>query len=338
MNKTFRKGDFFMLLPSLIPIVILFVAPLVFSVVLAFSKPIVNEDGKAVYTDGQYEYHYSPKENKFLQIDESGEATGEALKPYDIKSQPDVYKEKAEHGFQNFVKFFTTEKYVITIWNTLKLVVPAAVVQFILAFSMAYFLRGKIKGKLVYNTLIIFPLTLGSLIIAAGMTNFFGASGWFNSALIALGIIDKPIKILYTYWGTFISLIISGTPFLFSGFLPICEGIDKNLEIAAQTLGANPFKAFMKVFLPLAIPALLSILSLNMVLNMATYPSAVLVGDPIGSTRLLAVAAFEEFQENLDYNMAATISIVLTGCQLALIGIIATIRKRFYIGYGGSFK
>lgn len=337
MNKKFKRLDFFMLLPSILPVVILFVAPLFYSLVLAFSTPVTAEDGNSIYTDGQYEYVYNVKTNRYEQMD-GDQATGEELKPYDIKSQPDIYKERTNYGFSNFKRFFSTEKYAVTIWNTLKLVVPAAVVQFILAFTMAYFLRGRIKGKLVYNTLIIFPLTLGALIIAAGMTNFFSAGGWFNSALMALGIIDEPIKILYTYWGTFISLIISGTPFLFSGFLPICEGIDPNLEIAAQTLGANPFKAFIKVFLPLAMPALLSILSLNMVLNMATYPSAVLVGDPIGSTRLLAVAAFEEFQQNLDYNMAATVSLVLTASQLVIIGVISAVRKKFYIGYGGSFK
>lgn len=337
MNKKFKKGDFFLLLPAILPIVILFIAPLVYSLVLAFSTPVVSEGGNAIYTDGQYEYHYNTKSNRYEQMD-SGKSTGEEFKPYDIKSQPDVYKELTRHGLANFKEFFSTKKYVVTIWNTLALVIPAAVVQFILAFSMAYFLRGKIKGKLVYNTLIIFPLTLGALIISAGMTNFFGAGGWFNSALMALGIINEPVKILYTYWGTFISLLISGTPFLFSGFLPICEGIDPNLEIAAQTLGANPLKAFLKIFLPLAMPALLSIISLNMVLNMATYPSAVLVGDPIGSTRLLAVAAFEEFQQNLDYNMAATVSIVLTVSQLAIIAIISAIRKKFYVGYGGSFK
>lgn len=337
MNKKVRKLDIAMLLPSLLPILVLFCAPLVFSLVLAFSKPVADEGGNAVYTDGKYEYCYDTKTNRYNQMD--GEtATGVALKPFEIKSQPDTYEELTEYGLMNFIKFFTTKKYAITIWNTFKLVIPAAVVQFIIAFSIAYFLRGKIKGKLVYNTLIIFPLTLGALIIAAGMTNFFGAGGWFNSALTALGIVDKPVKILYTYWGTFISLIISGTPFLFSGFLPICEGIDPNLEIAAQTLGANPLKAFLKVFLPLAAPALLSIISLNMVLNMATYPSAVLVGDPIGSTRLLAVSAFEEFQQNLNYNMAATVSLVLTASQLLIIGVISAIRKKFYIGYGGSFK
>jgi putative spermidine/putrescine transport system permease protein len=74
-----------------------------------------------------------------------------------------------------------------------------------------------------------------------------------------------------------------------------------------------------------------------MVLNMATYPSAVLVGDPSGSTRVLAVVAFEEFK-NLNYNMAATAAGVLVLIQAIILIVVEAVRKKFYIGYGGSFK
>lgn len=336
MDKKLRKGDILLMQPAIILIVILFVFPLVYACKLIFTTPVYSENNQPTYTDGTYDYEYDTKTNRYLQS-QNGEPTGEVLKAFDIKSQPDVYKEKITIGLQNLKTFFTTEKYVVSIKNTLALILLASVVQIILAFSMAYFLRGKIKGKIVYHTLIIFPLTLGSLIIAGGMTNFFRTGGWFNAALMALGIIDQPLNILYTYWGTFVAVVIGGTPFLFSGFLPICEGIDPNLETAAKTLGANGLVAFIKVFLPLAVPSMLSIISLNMVLNMATYPSAVLVGDPSGTTRVLAVVAFEEFK-NLNYNMAATAAFVLVLVQIAVMVIIEIIRKRFYIGYGGSFK
>lgn len=336
MNREMKKNDYLLLLFSALPILLLFVIPLFYALNLIFTTPVYSASGEPIYTNGTYEYHYDSTANRFIEMD-GDEPTGEELKPFAIKSGEE-YKQKKVLGFQNLVRFFTTNKYRMTIGNTLKLVLSAAVVQFILAFSMAYFLRGKIKGKFIYHTLIIFPLTLGSLIIAGGMTNFFRNEGWFNTLLLNLGIIKSPLKILYTYWGTFISVVIGGTPFLFSGFLPICEGIDPNLETAAKTLGANGFKTFIKVFMPLAMPSLLSIVSLNMVLNMATYPSAVLVGDPANTTRVLAVAAFEEFRVTMDYNMAATIAFVLVGLQIAIMLVIGAIRRRFYIGYGGSFK
>jgi putative spermidine/putrescine transport system permease protein len=315
----------------------LFFIPLYSALDLIFTKPIYSEPGQAIYTNGTYDYHYKSKINRYVEMD-SEKPTGKQLKPYEMKSNPEEYKKKKKIGIENLKIFFTTRKYYIAIFNTLKLVLSAAAVQFILAFSMAYFMRRKIKGKFMYTSLVIFPLTLGSLIIAGGMTNFFSTGGWFNMLFMKLGIIDKPVEIIYTYWGTFISVVIGTTPFLFSGFLPICEGIDENLEIAARTLGANEFMMFIKVFLPLAMPSLLSILSLSMVLNMATYPSAVLVGDPAGSTRVMAVVAFEEFRVNMDYNMAATTSLVLVILQIMIIGIISAVRKRLYIGYGGSFK
>lgn len=337
MSQKINKSDYVMLLFSAIPVILLFLVPLLFALKLVFTTPAKSESGETIYTNGTYDYVYDSGSNRFLEMD-GDTPTGNELKPYDIKANSDTYKEKNQIGIQNLVRFFTTHKYVVTIKNTLRLVLPAAVIQFVLAFAMAYFLRGKVKGKFIYHSLIIFPLTLGSLIIAGGMTNFFSSGGWFNMILMKLGIIDEPLKILYTYWGTLIAVVIGGVPFLFSGFLPICEGIDPNLEIAAKTLGANGFITFFKVFLPLAMPSLLSILSLNMVLNMATYPSAVLVGDPANATRVLAVAAFEEFRVNMDYNMAATVAFVLVALQFCILGITEVIRRRFYIGYGGSFK
>ena len=56
------------------------------------------------------------------------------------------------------------------------------------------------------------------------------------------------------------------------------------------------------------------------------------------TTRTFAVAAFEEFQQNFDYNMAATISFILTLSQILVLLVIAQLRRFFYIGYGGSFK
>ena len=338
MNSQMKKSDYLLLLPSLVPIIVLFLVPLVYAFQLIFTTP-ERVGGQPVYTDNTYEYHYSAGPNRFLQIDtETGAETGLMLTPFEVRSQSDEYKVKASIGIQNIKTFFTERRYYISIYNTLALVLPATLIQIALAFSMAYFLRGKIKGKMMYKTLIIFPLTLGSLIIAGGMTNFFRAGGWFNTALMALDIINEPLTILFTYWGTLIAVIIGGTPFLFSGFLPICESIDPNLETAAKTLGANGLKTFTKVFLPLAIPSMISIISLNMVLNMATYPSAVLVGDPTNTTRVLTVVAFEEFRENMNFNMAATAAFVLVIMQASLMAILQVVRKRFYIGFGGSFK
>ena len=101
MNKKFRRSDFFMLLPSVLPVVILFVAPLIYSLVLAFSTPVTAEDGNSVYTDGKYEYVYNVKTNRYDQMD-GDKATGEELKPYDIKSQPDVYKEQRKTRWGNW--------------------------------------------------------------------------------------------------------------------------------------------------------------------------------------------------------------------------------------------
>lgn len=338
MSQKIKRGDYLLLLPTLIPFVLLFLIPLFYSFQLVFTTPQYDEGGKEVYTDGTYDYYYQPEENRYAQTNrETGEPTGEKLRPYDIKSNSQ-YKQIKTWGLANFERFFSDSRYYCTIGNTFRLILPMSVCQFVVAFALAYFLRRKIKGKYLYRVLIIFPLTLGSLILAAGMTNFFRSTGWFNLLLMNLGIIDQPVKIIYTYWGSFIAGFITGVAFLFSSFLGICEGVDPNLEIAAQTLGAGKFRTFARVFLPIVMPAMLSVFAINLVMNFGMYPSAVLVGDPVNTTRLFAVAAFEEFQVNFNYNMAATISFVLTAVQVAILFIMGRVRRLFYIGYGGSFK
>lgn len=339
MNQKMRRSDYLLLLPTLIPFLLLFLVPLVYSLQLVFTTPMYDAIGKEVYTDGTYEYYYMPKENRYAQtVIDTGEQTGEQLRPYDIKANGEQYQQIRHWGIDNFKKFFGDERYYCTIGNTFRLVLPMSICQFVVAFALAFFLRKRIRGKYLYRVLIIFPLTLGSLILAAGMTNFFKSTGWFNMLLMNLRIIDEPIKILYTYWGSFVAGFITGVAFLFSSFLGICEGIDSNLETAAQTLGANKCQTFFKVFMPIVMPALLSVFAINLVMNFGMYPSAVLVGDPVNTTRLFTVAAFEEFQVNFNYNMAATISFVLTAVQVAFLFIVGRVRRLFYIGYGGSFK
>ncbi len=339
MEQQIKKGDYLLLLPSAIPITILFILPLLYSLSLIFTTPVYDELGKEIYSDSNYEYHYKGEINRYRQYNpETNEYTGNDLRPYDIKSRSEIYKQVKTWGFQNIKTFFMTKRYRVTILNTFRLVIPASLVQFLLAFSMAYYLRKKIRGKFFLTTMIIFPLTLGSLIIASGMTNLFRTSGWFNLFLLKVGLIENPIVILYTYWGTFIAITIGGTAFLFSGFLAICEQFDPNLEVAALTLGANRFKTFLLIFLPLTMPSLLGIFSLGTVLMLGLYPSAVLVGDPVNTTRVFAVAAFEEFQQAFNYNMAATVSLVLTLSQVVVLIVLGRIRRLFYIGFGGTFK
>ncbi|MBS4209337.1 ABC transporter permease subunit [Bacillus sp. FJAT-50079] len=251
-----------------------------------------------------------------------------------------TFQENGDSGFtlNNYIRFFTEPVYYKTISRTLLLVVPAAFLELIVAFAITYFIRGKMKGKGIIAGLIIFPLTLGSLIIDMGIIAFFSPSGWFNQFMMSIGLIEEPIRIVYTYWGAFIALFILGVAFLASNFIGMMDSIDTNLEQAARSLGANEWTTFRRVFFPLIRSNVLTIFALNLIMQIGVFTSAIIVGNPASDTRTFAVVAFEEAMRNFNYGMANTVAIVMALTQLACLLIIFAIRKRGYVGSASTFK
>ena len=153
---------------------------------------------------------------------------------------------------------------------------------------IAYRMRGRFRGKRLLTTLLVVPITLGTVLTAQGLLNFLGPTGWFNRVLMALGLIDEPVRLINNYWGVFFSLVITGFPFAFLLVLSYLSGIDPTLERAAATLGAGWWQRFRRITLPLLAPGLATTFCLTFVLAFSVFPSAVLVGDPAGETRVIS--------------------------------------------------
>src|SRR3546814_16022311 len=93
--------------------------------------------------------------------------------------------------------------------------------------------------------------------------------------------------------------------------LAYVTGIDPSLSRAAATLGASPFAQFRRIYLPLLVPGLVATFCLVFVQAFAVFPSAVLLGSPAGSTRVISLAAYEAAYEEFNFSMASSIAIVM---------------------------
>src|SRR3546814_6617032 len=98
------------------------------------------------------------------------------------------------------------------------------------------------------------------------------------------------------------SLLITGFPFAFLMLLAYVTGIDPSLSRAAATLGASPFAQFRRIYLPLLVPGLVATFCLVFVQAFAVFPSAVLLGSPAGSTRVISLAAYEADRKSTRLN------------------------------------
>lgn len=236
----------------------------------------------------------------------------------------------------NYVAFFSDPFFRDSIWITMRLALPAALFNVLAAIPVAFKLRGKFRGKRALNTLLVLPIALGTVLTAQGLLIFAGRQGWLNRFLMDMGIIDEPLTLVMNYTGVFLSLVISGFPFSFLLISSYLSGIDPSLEAAATTLGASWFQRFRKIILPLLAPGLATTFILTFVLAFSVFPSARLVGDATGETRVMALMAYRAFGEQIDYPMASTVAILMGVVELVVIAIVLLWRSTLYKGATGG--
>jgi putative spermidine/putrescine transport system permease protein len=242
------------------------------------------------------------------------------------------------HGgtFGAYRDFFSDAYQRDTIWTTLRLSLPAALLNVAASVPIAYRMRGRFRGKRILTTILVVPITLGTVLTAEGLLNFLGPTGWFNRVLMDIGLTNAPVRLTNNYWGVFFSLVITGFPFAFLLILSYLSGIDPTLERAAATLGAGWWQRFRRITLPLLAPGLATTFCLTFVLAFSVFPSAVLVGDPAGTTRVISIAAYHAAYEVYDYALASAIAVVMGIVELLVVGAVLGVRTLFYTGSTGG--
>ncbi|MEU8112928.1 ABC transporter permease [Micromonospora sp. NPDC048947] len=238
--------------------------------------------------------------------------------------------------FSDYARFFSDSYERGTIWITLRIALPAALLNVLAAVPIAYRMRGRFRGKRLVTTLLVVPITLGTVLTAQGLLNFLGPTGWFNRILLASNLVDEPVRLTHNYWGVFFSLVITGFPFAFLLVLSYLSGIDPTLERAAATLGADWRRRFTRITLPLLMPGLATTFCLTFVLAFSVFPSAVLVGNPAGETRVISLAAYQAAYEQYDYPYASAIAMIMGFVELVIIAVVLAARSRFYTGSTGG--
>lgn len=238
--------------------------------------------------------------------------------------------------FADYVRFFSDPYQFSTIWKTLVLAIPAALLNVLASVPIAYRMRGRFRGKRLLMTVLVVPITLGTVLTAEGLLNVLGPSGWLNRALEAIGLVDEPLRLINNYWGVFFSLVITGFPFAFLLISSYLSGIDPTLEKAAATLGAGWWDRFRHITLPLLAPGLATTFCLTFVLAFSVFPSAILVGNPSGETRVISIAAYQAAYEQYDYPYASTIAMIMGVVELIVVGVVLLWRSRLYTGSTGG--
>jgi putative spermidine/putrescine transport system permease protein len=233
--------------------------------------------------------------------------------------------------FSNYVAFFNDAYQYNTIKTTFMLALPTTVAVVLVALFLAYGMRRGIWFERTITTILVLPISLGVVFLSEGILGFYGHNGWLNQLLLAVGLIQNPLELTHNSIGVIFSLFMQNFPFCFLMLLGYISGIDPSLESSARMLGAGPWTIFRRVMFPLIAPGLIIAFALVFVMSFAVFPSAVMVGQPAGSTRTISIAAYQQAFEQYDMSYASAIAVIMGLCQLAALVVIVLVRRRMTI-------
>ncbi|HET7854503.1 MAG TPA: sugar ABC transporter permease [Candidatus Methylomirabilis sp.] len=228
----------------------------------------------------------------------------------------------------NYIAFFSDEYQYKTVGITFRLAIPNTIVVVVASLLFAYSMRRGIWLERTITTILVLPISLGVILLGQGILGFYGGKGWFNQILEGLGLIEESLVLTHNYIGVMLSLFMQQFPFCFLMLLGYISGIDPSLENSARTLGANPWTVFRRVMFPLIAPGLAIAFALVFVMSFATFPSAILLGQPTGATRTIAIAAYAQAFEQFDMPYASAIAVIMGLFQLGALLLILLLRKR----------
>lgn len=188
----------------------------------------------------------------------------------------------------------------------------------VLGYPIAFLLTTLSKrGRTLVMIAIIVPLFTAFLIRTYGWMIVLGRAGVLNKLLLATGIIDTPLRLLGTSTAVYIGLVHVLMPLaIFTMYASMAE-VDRSLTTAARVLGANPVRAFLRVYLPMTLPGILSASVLVFIMSIGFFITPVLLGGPADT--MIAQLIVTQITTLLDFEFGYALSVVLVLATLAII-------------------
>ena len=161
-----------------------------------------------------------------------------------------------------------------------------------------------------------------------GWMVILGDTGVVNKALLGLGLIRQPLRMMFTDFAIVLGLTHVLMPFVVLSVLATLERIPDNLAEAAQSLGANRLRAILAVVVPLSMPGVLAGGTLVFCVAISAYVTPALMG-PSGA-KYSATLVYQQFVSTFDWPRGAAIATVLLAITVAALALVLGLANRRY--------
>jgi putrescine transport system permease protein len=212
--------------------------------------------------------------------------------------------------FENFLYLLEDDLYFNTYINSIKISSISTLICLLIGYPMAYaIVRASHTNKHILLMLIILPFWTSFLLRVYAWMGLLADQGTINNILIYFGIIDDPVRLLYTPFAVYVGIVYTYLPFMILPLYANMEKLDGALREAAADLGARPAITFLTVTLPLTIPGIIA----GSLLVFIPATGEFVIPDLLGGGNVLMIGRllYNEFTANHDWPVASAVAIVL---------------------------
>lgn len=226
-----------------------------------------------------------------------------------------------DFSWKHYERLWQEPAYLQVLWATFEISAMVTVASLLIGYPLAYLLsqvKPTIAGLLMI--IVIVPYFTSVLVRTYAWMVILGTQGVLNQLLLGIGIIDKPLSIMYSRTAVVIGMTYIMLPYMVLALYSVMKGINTGLMLAAESLGASRTRAFWRIFVPLSMPGIAAGTLLVFILSLGFFITPALMGSQQDS--MISMLVESQVETYFDWGFASALATVLLACTLV-----------FYVAY-----
>ncbi len=225
------------------------------------------------------------------------------------------FKPNSGDGFtlENYSAFFADKIYWKTFINTTLYAIGVTLLAFVVSFPIAFYLTKVVSRKYAsfLTLLLLIPLWIGELVTIYGWVTLLGDNGVINESLKFIGLIDKPLPLLYNNISMTIGLLYMSMLFMIVPIMTTLESLDDAMIEAASDLGASKWTIFRRIVIPHSMPGIINGSIIVFMLVIGDYVAPNILGGK--SSLWFTEQIYNQFLSTFNWSQGAAFGFLLLG-------------------------
>ncbi|WP_445486797.1 ABC transporter permease [Niallia sp. 03133] len=237
-----------------------------------------------------------------------------------------TFHDEGNFTLKGYTDFFKDDYFIKILLTTLRVSLLTTIICLLIGFPTAYFIsKLQTRKKTILLLLTIFPLLTSPVVRSFSWMVIIGKYGVLNKVLLSIGLVEKPLDILYTPTAIIIGLVHLFLPLVIVTLVGIMENIDSDLLRAAESLGASRLGVFLKIVVPLCVPGLVIGSILVFVGSFTAYTTPALLG---GKQRVISTFLYQNAITLNEWKLASIVATIMIIVTFIIISIMNGAAKK----------